>query len=352
MSDTRDSIPEIRVGRYGLREFRINRRHKVLTPIAAHHMRHIQTDSWRGGTCIAVCGRGNNHPSPHPDCTCGIYASNYVAALPWHGGVIAVIAAEGDTIVGDDGFRTAAARIVAYWIAPDLPARLGDIVRSECVDAAEFTDFDAMVSHYHLRHSAPPTPQAPAVTDNRRVLDRAAAHATSFVRIQLTSASSLYRVWSRAGIVMIVSLTAAYIARSIIDGTPGRRVGAAHTSAPAGGSTPSKAFYSAVSAVDRLVYQLITATPLILVGLCAVVLACLLAVACVCAINPPSRPAALRETLPNMGLLTSFTLAAACTYALVRGWSLHPLVLVCSIVAAVVWLISGVVLSLSLTSDR
>lgn len=66
------------------------------------------------------------HQAPHEHCHCGIYATHTLHHLQQQYGmqadkIVTVIAAEGQTILGDKGFRTQYARVTAYWSQyPDI----------------------------------------------------------------------------------------------------------------------------------------------------------------------------------------------------------------------------------------
>lgn len=67
----------------------------------------------------------NNHPAPDISCTCGIYGSLSLEHLQgqYRGArdLVAVIAAEGNTVVGTHGLRTERARVVAFWQRYETP---------------------------------------------------------------------------------------------------------------------------------------------------------------------------------------------------------------------------------------
>ncbi len=92
---------------------------------------YMKRGDWEDGTCKAVChtygprGSKEPHEAPDKDCSCGIYGSlSYVDLLsqfrPEAYFIVAVIAAEGKTIIGDRGLRTAFARVVAYSIGSQI----------------------------------------------------------------------------------------------------------------------------------------------------------------------------------------------------------------------------------------
>lgn len=147
-------IPDIEVGRYALRTFRlVDGKLKSL----------FQSTYWDGGTMIAECRAGTPCDIvPSENCHCGLYGTltldhlvkQYAADARRN---VAVIAAEGSTLIGDRGLRTSAARIVAYW-APDqafADYRNADLVFSEvyasiCPDARRFEDKTEMLEAYHF----------------------------------------------------------------------------------------------------------------------------------------------------------------------------------------------------------
>ena len=94
-----------------------------------------------------ICSRPEEH------CRCGIYGFFTVEELfrqypQFAGHVIAVIAAEGMTTIGSKGLKTAAARIVAYWVRDDDD----DIerCRAGCPGARRFYDLEIMCRLYGL----------------------------------------------------------------------------------------------------------------------------------------------------------------------------------------------------------
>ncbi|MGZ4665461.1 MAG: hypothetical protein ACXV5Q_10555 [Frankiaceae bacterium] len=98
----------------GFRLFRV--RDGKLFPLAVDRM-----VAWSPDTERAACVRSTTHAAPDRDCQCGIYgwyhpsdAGGVLGAVP------AVIAASGRTILGDSGFRAAAARIEAVALPRGL----------------------------------------------------------------------------------------------------------------------------------------------------------------------------------------------------------------------------------------
>lgn len=165
-------ISEPVIARYALRTFGVDTTLRVLRPVNRRLSRHMAPDAWRDGECVAVCGRSRGHAAPADGCTCGIYGVNHLAAVGygmWSRWLLTVIAAEGETIRGSDGLRTAAARVVGYWIAPDAPSSIAEIATEQLREARRFTDIDAMIAAFGLRATAPPPPPGHTVGPQRRI---------------------------------------------------------------------------------------------------------------------------------------------------------------------------------------
>jgi hypothetical protein len=144
-----DEIGDIEVGRYGLRTFKIDHKRRELRALT---QRNGSPTEWDGGICIARC-RYSKHKAPNDLCSagCGVYAANSLEGLKQFGffprELTAVIAAEGKTIIGETGFRTEAARVVAYW-APYQRAR--KVCEQRCAGAKHYTMLDDMLRDYGL----------------------------------------------------------------------------------------------------------------------------------------------------------------------------------------------------------
>lgn len=172
---------DLEVGRFALRTFVfVNGRPESI----------LSYGNWRDGTCTARC-RANtvawnfllgpdfalpesDHESPAMECSCGIYGSLSLSHLREHytqaSDIVAVIAAEGRTIIGTRGLRTERARVVAYWLRLNAkPAFAGlpswavewlyptasvksfsNVVRQGFPDAKCYDDLLKMVSDYGL----------------------------------------------------------------------------------------------------------------------------------------------------------------------------------------------------------
>lgn len=153
-------MSDVEVGRFALRTFRIVWQSDV---------------DWDNGVCEAVCIKrtesvyswGGNllgvlqdqlhdpavpkHDAPFEGCTCGIYGTLDVAALMrqyWHNArhLITVIAAEGRTIIGPVGLRTARARVVAYWTPTVWLEQRQEALR----EAEYYCQLPEMLNEYHL----------------------------------------------------------------------------------------------------------------------------------------------------------------------------------------------------------
>jgi hypothetical protein len=125
MKEYGDTVVDLEVVRHGLRTFKVSGGHCRSVVVGQDH--------WKNGICVAVCDKPRlapylyeqgkllpKHTSPDEGCTCGVYASLTLEHLyeqypPYVENMVAVIAAEGQTIIGSKGFRTEVARVVAYW---------------------------------------------------------------------------------------------------------------------------------------------------------------------------------------------------------------------------------------------
>ena len=152
-------MPDIEVARYALRTFNV--KDGRLMPVA------MPVDAWKGGVCQAECVPNpwtmtvsawvddvpvpdRNHDAPAEGCHCGIYGcltiDRLVKQYPLQCmEIVAVIAVEGNTIIGEIGLRTQAARIVAYW-SPKREIR--KICADTCDGAVGFAKLDDMLAAY------------------------------------------------------------------------------------------------------------------------------------------------------------------------------------------------------------
>lgn len=78
---------------------------------------------WGAGLEQAVCGEGEDHVAPDPECGCGLYGwyhPSRATGISGFGDAPAVIAARGHSVLGDHGFRSACARIDAVAVPVHL----------------------------------------------------------------------------------------------------------------------------------------------------------------------------------------------------------------------------------------
>lgn len=164
-------LPDIEIARYGLRTFKL--RDGTLGSVVKNH-------AWTGGTAIAQCLASPGtalglieppHEAPHEDCACGIYATlNFTMLARQYGDdakrSVAVIAAEGTTIIGDKGLRTAAARIVGWWAVDDDAAKS----YAQCDGATRHDDVNALLEAFGFEAYGewppPPPPGFRAAVDD------------------------------------------------------------------------------------------------------------------------------------------------------------------------------------------
>lgn len=169
-------MSDIEVARYALRTFRV-------TP--DYGLGSVATDggNWHNGTCTAWCTAypsdhieifeilhrrcGYHPPGHHPpekDCSCGIYGSLSLDHLVRQyyrqcADIVAVIAAEGATIIGPRGLRTEHARVVAYWTRYRDISRLA---KRQFGSAERFWRINPMLSKYGIprKLTVDPSPTA------------------------------------------------------------------------------------------------------------------------------------------------------------------------------------------------
>ena len=143
---------DIEVNRYALRTFICHPQWGLKSLYREHY--------WDGGKAVAKClGSGrrgivsgwggaplDDHQPPGQNCSCGIYATLTLDQLvreysEWALRCVAVIAAEGETVIGPKGLRTAAARIVAYWASTRTER---DVFDKRAPEAKWFTRIEPM----------------------------------------------------------------------------------------------------------------------------------------------------------------------------------------------------------------
>jgi hypothetical protein len=124
-------VVALEYGRCALRTFTYNLDYENFGSVSAYG------NHWARGSCTARCLAGSvsyypfispqrDHDAPNEHCSCGVYGTltleHLVGQYPHEAtAVVAVIAAEGQTIIGDLGLQTARATVVAYWLAHQTP---------------------------------------------------------------------------------------------------------------------------------------------------------------------------------------------------------------------------------------
>ena len=116
---------------------------------------------WPDGACSAVCASflaplllgldGAPHIPPCQGCHCGVYGTLSLQHLrdQYQGFAdkcVAVIAAEGNTMLGDRGLRTQHARVIAYWCIDDY----APVCQRQFKDAKQFSDVLEMIGVYGI----------------------------------------------------------------------------------------------------------------------------------------------------------------------------------------------------------
>lgn len=139
-------IEDIELERYAVRTFRIDYRRRQIRSLTQQSQ---SPSEWVDGTCEARC-RHSSHPAPDFQCSCGIYGACSADSLfeqfeLYAKDLVAIIAAEGITILGDRGLRTQAARVVAYWPANSAVSRLCSRGFRE---AKKYKDLNDMLTDY------------------------------------------------------------------------------------------------------------------------------------------------------------------------------------------------------------
>ena len=138
--------------------------------------------AWLDGTCTAQCLRAQygisrkaarrgaflpappQHRAPHRACSCGIYGS-----LDWTHlerqhfyevtNIVAVIAAEGATIIGTRGLRTQYARVVGYWTDNEHTS-WGVCAKRQFTDAKRYKSVTDLIDDFNIPRTLVPTEPA------------------------------------------------------------------------------------------------------------------------------------------------------------------------------------------------
>lgn len=118
---------------------------------------HAQAGPWRGQREQARCLVAPEHESPTPGCTCGLYAwylpGSATVAL---GPASAVVAASGRCILGDRGFRAAAARIEAVALPGHVSWNPWAVARARRMLATRYPGTTVYVRTRRMLREHPP----------------------------------------------------------------------------------------------------------------------------------------------------------------------------------------------------
>jgi hypothetical protein len=148
---THDDGPALVVGELrGYRQFDL--RHDGLYPRV-----HVQAGPWDGRLEHARCVVAPEHQPPVPGCTCGLYAW-YLAgsATVALGPASAVVAASGRCVLGDRGFRAAAARIEAVALPWHVIVNPWAAARARRMLATRYPDTRVYAAAHRMLRDHPP----------------------------------------------------------------------------------------------------------------------------------------------------------------------------------------------------
>lgn len=146
-------LDDVEVGRVAVRTFNLNETGELCAVARG-------AGFWLTGTCEATCHyTDGDHQVPVENCRCGIYACLTVDKLREQyrtqaAHIIAVVAAEGRTILGPVGLRTARARIVAYW-TPWYARPTIKAAKRQFSDAVYYSHLNEMLEAHRLAAAAP-----------------------------------------------------------------------------------------------------------------------------------------------------------------------------------------------------
>lgn len=179
-----DEAAELVIGKLGLRTFRVSADGHLVSVVNSGEGDY---SDWVGGTCVATCPhqaprprprRGQAHRDPHSipgdHCTCGVYSMHDPYELecqyPLSRRLLAVVALEGQVIIGDYGSRAEAARVIAVWVRPgELSGRELEALRLNLPDVRFWFDRAEMTAHHGLRANIRSRPMMrPSVPSVRR----------------------------------------------------------------------------------------------------------------------------------------------------------------------------------------
>lgn len=118
---------------------------------------HRASGAWDGRLERAVCAAGEEHAAPAAGCRCGLYAwylpgSATVCLGAWN----AVVAARGRVVLGDRGFRAAAARVEAVALPPAVRCWPPATRRARAVLAGHYPSAQVFGSTRAMLRALPP----------------------------------------------------------------------------------------------------------------------------------------------------------------------------------------------------
>ena len=337
---------DIEVGRYGLRTFRIDRRHRVLLPITAGGAGAITgmpdaTRQWQGGVCVARCRNHPEHLAPVADCTCGIYATTDLLSLHEQypllaRNVVAVIAAEGPTMIGDRGMRTSAARVVAYWVSSHPRLQVArEVLAAQCHDAAIYTDLDSLLADYHLRSTPPPDVTAGAASTPGRINKLLAARGGAASYRAAVSTEQVLRWLKAMCLVLVLPALTGYAAADVVKA---QRAGELPTE-PAGPTmTAFHDLYRASGVLlDQFAASSVAITAPLGVAVCAAAAGAVLSMAG-CLHQPRWLLLVLHRSIRQVASVVLAVSALLVVYTHHAETGRHPIVLAAAVLAALAYL--------------
>lgn len=128
-----------------------------LRPEGLYPLVHWRSGPWDGRLERARCATGAAHAVPEADCRCGLYAwyrpGSATVAL---GPASAVVSARGRCILGDRGFRAAAARIEAVTLPVAVRWNPAAASRARQMLAARYPQTSVYVSTRKMLKDHPP----------------------------------------------------------------------------------------------------------------------------------------------------------------------------------------------------
>jgi hypothetical protein len=128
-----------------------------LRPDGLYPLVHFRAGAWDGRLERARCGAGADHLPPAADCCCGLYAwYRPGSATVSLGAAEAVVAARGRCILGDRGFRAAAARVEAVALPAGLRWQPLATARARRMLADRYPQTRVYRSHRRMLKDHPP----------------------------------------------------------------------------------------------------------------------------------------------------------------------------------------------------